>query len=425
MILFGGKLYPTEKQNELLGILEKRIDHTLAHGSLDRETVISALDGLAARTALGEFDQLIAQVAPDDVLYYKQTAITAMKRENLELRLSVELPDSIMKNSGTGCLMHSVRPLGTLFHIAAGNAEGLPAMSVLEGLITGNVNILKLPSADSGLTIRILGELIQSAPELADHLYVFDTPSSDIEAMKRMAEMADGIVVWGGETAVKAVRALAPAGVKLIEWGHRLGFAYISGYTDEQAELSALAKHIAETGQLLCSSCQVIYLDTYDKNETDRFAERFLPYLERAADIYLHTDVGASAQLSVRRYCERLEKAAGLSAQKGRHTYYGRNCSVTVCGDSTPELSGMYANVLVKRLPAEHILPVLRRKKGELQTAGLICTPERRAELTEILLRSGVNRVMKAGDMSAAFTGEAHDGEYPLRRYIRNTDIEL
>ena len=85
----------------------------------------------------------------------------------------------------------------------------------------------------------------------------------------------------------------------------------------------------------------------------------------------------------------------------------------------------MYANVLVKRLPAEHILPVLRRKKGELQTAGLICTPERRAELTEILLRSGVNRVMKAGDMSAAFTGEAHDGEYPLRRYIRNTDIEL
>ncbi|MBQ3841234.1 MAG: acyl-CoA reductase [Ruminiclostridium sp.] len=424
MILYGGKLYPTEKQSELLERLEMRINHTLIYGRLERETVLSALDSLAERIAIGEFDTLIAAVAPDDVWKYKQAAVTAMKRENLELRLSVELPDSIIAGR-TGCLIHSVRPLGTLFHIAAGNAEGLPAMSVLEGLVTGNVNILKLPSADSGLTIRILTELIKAAPELAEYLYVFDTPSSDIEAMRKMADMADGIVVWGGETAIRAVRNLAPAGVKLIEWGHRLGFAYISGYTDEKAELSALAKHIAETGQLLCSSCQTIYIDTYDTGALDVFAAKFLPLLERAAETYLHTDIGAAAQLSVKRYCGRLEASAGLSPRKGRLTFYGSNCSLTVCRDSTPELSDMYANVLVKRLPAKHILPILRRKKGELQTAGLICSPEKRDELTEMLLRSGVNRVMTAGDMSASFTGEAHDGEYPLRRYIRNTDTEI
>ena len=43
------------------------------------------------------------------------------------------------------------RPLGVLLHIAAGNADGLPAFSVAEGLATGNINILKLPQADNGL----------------------------------------------------------------------------------------------------------------------------------------------------------------------------------------------------------------------------------------------------------------------------------
>ena len=197
MILFGGKIYPTDRQSELLGILEKRINRTLAYGNLDRETVISALDDLAVRIALGRYDKLIAGFAPDDVTRYKNAAITAMKRENLETRLAVELPDNITAGR-TGSLIHSVRPLGTIMHIAAGNADGLPALSVLEGLVTGNVNILKLPSADNGITIKILTELIETAPEIADYIYVFDTPSADVDAMRKMADISDGIVVWGG-----------------------------------------------------------------------------------------------------------------------------------------------------------------------------------------------------------------------------------
>ena len=87
-------------------------------------------------------------------------------------------------------------PLGTLFHIAAGNVDILPAFSVAEGLLTGNINILKLPQADSGLTVQIAARLAETEPALADYLYVFDTPSTDIAAMKKMADMADGIVVW-------------------------------------------------------------------------------------------------------------------------------------------------------------------------------------------------------------------------------------
>lgn len=423
MILYDGKLYRTESQNELLGSLNKRICRTLAYRKLDREAVISAVDKLAGRLENGEFDHLIESFAPEKAEFYKTSAVSHMKRESTEERLRIELPDSLF-TLDTDKLRKCVMPLGTLFHIAAGNAEGLPALSVFEGLLTGNVNILKLPSADNGITIRILTELIRIEPSIAEYVYVFDTPSSDIAAMRKMAEMADGIVVWGGDAAVKAVRAIADPGTRLIEWGHRLSFAYISGYTDKAAELKALAEHICTTGQVLCSSCQVIYIDTDSMDEIKSFCEEFLPILDDAAKRLLNTDISETAELSVKRYCEKLEAAAGFRTENNDR-FNGTRCSLTACRNSTLELSEMYANVLVKRLPEKYILPVLKRTRGVLQTAGLICTPDKRERLTDMLIRAGVNRVMNAGNMSESFIGEAHDGDYPLRRYVRTADISL
>ena len=48
-------------------------------------------------------------------------------------------------------IREETRPLGVLLHIAAGNAEGLPFFSVVEGLLAGNINILKLPGMDDGV----------------------------------------------------------------------------------------------------------------------------------------------------------------------------------------------------------------------------------------------------------------------------------
>lgn len=106
------------------------------------------------------------------------------------------------------------------------------------------------------------------------------------------------------------------------------------------------------------------------------------------------------------------------------HVYKGKGCSLTIGTDSELELSDMMCNVLVKKLPRREILPVLRRKKNYLQTAGLVCADADRAELSELLARSGVTRITTSGAMSEYFAGEAHDGEYPLRRYTRIVNTE-
>ena len=133
-------------------------------------------------------------------------------------------------------------------------------------------------------------------------------------------------------------------------------------------------------------------------------------------------DCISAGRVSVKGRTAQLGDRADPAADEIR--FDGEFCSVTVRRDSLLELSPLYGNVLVKRLPEKRLLPVLRRTAGALQSAGLICPPKDRERLTELLVRAGVNRVTRAGRMSEVFAGEAHDGEYPLRRYVRAINVE-
>lgn len=426
MILYRGEIHDTKEQNRLLDGLEETITQVLQRPAPAAETVIAACDGLARRVLSGEFDGIIAALGLDKRFTLAQAAAAAnmLRRDSLEFKLNLELgpdwagPKAVTSPHSGLTLTKEVLPLGVLFHIAAGNVDGLPAYSVVEGLLTGNVNILKLPQADGGLSVLLLHALTQAAPELADYLYVFDTPSDDLPAMQKMAAMADGIVVWGGEGAVSAVRGLAPTSCRLIEWGHKLSFAYVTPKGETPEALYALAAHIADTRQLLCSSCQAIFLDTEKREEVRDFCRRFLPVLEGAMAAGAPLDDGSAAQVTLAQYEQRLESITA----PGPEIFYGKSCSLTVGEDGELELSLQFGNPLVKALPRARLPAMLRRHKGVLQTAGLICAPEEREELAMVLLRAGVVRVTGPGDMSRTTCGDAHDGDYPLRRYTRVTE---
>jgi len=425
MILFQGKRYETKEQDRLLEKLEGCVEQALSGSPLEPETVVAACDALSHKIEAGEYSELVRELNLDGAEEQVGTVVKLLRRESLEYRLETELgrefsaPRRLSPPFGGGC-MQRLLPLGVLFHIAAGNVDGLPAYSAVEGLLTGNINLLKLPQADNGLSVALLEELVKLAPELADFLYVFDTPSSDLAAMKRLAELADGIVTWGGDGAVSAVRNLAAPGVRLIEWGHKLGFCYLVPAAVRDGDLEALAEHIAGTKQLLCSSCQTAYLDTDSMEEAEAFCRRFLPFLERAMARHPNRDPGVQAELSLRRYEQKLEGL--LSGKTETGSYEGRGCSLLLKEDSALELSPMFGNCLVKRLPRRNLLRVLRKSRNYLQTAGLVCAPEDRADLEALLFRAGVVKVAGPGDMSSPSACQGHDGEFPLRRYLRVTD---
>ena len=419
MIFAAGALLPQEELPTLLDTLEERLNETRSGPPLDLGVVLDAVDSLGRALDSGELDPLLAQYAPPGALEELREVRGMIRRETLEERLQLELGDL---RPGTwverpfGRTL--VQPLGVLLHVTPGNQPGLPLFSALEGLLTGNLNLIKLPHGDRGLTLAAMKLLTQREPRLAPWLYAFEVSSKDTGTLERLAALADGAVTWGGDGAVSALRRLAPPGCKLMEWGHRLSFAYLAGYEDREAEWSALARHIVRTGGLLCSSCQVIFLDTSRLEEGEAFCQAFLPLLNRTAR---ERDRDGAAQAALYTHTYRLER---LAEGAGDKTWFGEGCSLTLKPDRELELSPLHGNVLVKCLPRKALLPVLRRQKGRLQTAGLLCPAQDRPALTQLLARAGVTRIAPPGSMSRTLSGEGHDGEFPLRRYVRTVDIQ-
>lgn len=425
MILFNGQLLPDEQTEPVLKKLPALCIQTIAEREIKASRIIRACGVLSERIQNGGYDGFLRPLIEQGVFTRQQLeeAVQFFHRDHLEYKYRTELGDLIqnMETLTPPGQKYTIRrqymPLGILFHIAAGNAEGLPFYSVIEGLLAGNINLLKLPSKDDGLSVFLLQELIKLYPDIAPYISVFDIPSANPRLLKKLGHMADAVVVWGGDDAVRAVRNMADPQTQIISWGHKLSFAYAVPDAPEP-EFRMLARHICETSQLLCSSCQGIFLDTEDLSAVKAAGTRFLTYLEEESARYPKPHLGIRGKISISLYNEELEAPASH-----RKVLRGNGVSVILSDDHKLERSYMYRNCWIKPLPRRDIVSALKPYRNHLQTAGLLCRSQDRPDLTRRLLKSGIVRITDAGGMSAMVTGGTHDGEYPLRRYGRIAEI--
>lgn len=401
MLLIDGEIRENRQSKEALAWLRRRIPRTLAAKPLAMEEVAWAADRLAR-------DVLEGRLALEAPGYDVAQVARMFLRENLEKRCQREFSHLPRENGPGGRFLR--QPLGVLLHIAAGNMDVLPAYSVLEGLLAGNINLLKLPSMDGGLSLALLKRLIDYEQKLRDYIYVFDTPSADIQKMQKLMELAHGIAVWGSDAAVRAVRTAAPANVKLIEWGHKLSFAYLRNQEAPEKELRKLARHILLTRQLLCSSCQVIFLNTDDFEEVKSFGQRFALFLREQEENF-PIPQPVEGKLTIERVTRQLEGFYEKNIRLGN-----RQSSVTCCPDSRLELSPQFGNVYVKPLPEKKLIAALWPQKGYLQTAGIYPKED---ELTRRLAAAGVTHICGIGEMSEVSLPDSHDGRLPLLEYSR------
>jgi hypothetical protein len=397
MNLINGKIVDDAEAWAIESDLYPRICDTLSRSPLDVNTVISACDEFVKGLNFEEYEAVFKELefSQEAAQSYINRGKNEFNREALTARLDRELGEN----------RDCIRPLGVLLHIAAGNADGLPVFSILEGLLTGNINLLKLPSAVDKITIPLLLKIFEIAPSLADYVYVFDFSSKEITKTESLIKYADGVIVWGGDTAVSAFRRIVPPNVKLIEWGHKVSFAYISGDVPDE-DLPPLAKHIVETDGLLCSSLQGIFIDTENADIAAQFCEKFLPILSKYSAKKTY-GVGITARRTLYLENEKFD---------GNRIWRGENCGITLLTDSALDSGSGFSCIWVKPLPQNRILSVLKPYRGRLQTVGLICPPDRRKMLSERFYSAGATFVTTSEMIPSKLT---HDGEFALRRYVR------
>ncbi|MGD3107092.1 acyl-CoA reductase [Streptomyces sp. YGL11-2] len=382
----------------------------------------------------------------------------ALARPALERKVRRELggprPERLTRPDARETTYEAWAPVGLLVHIAPGNAAAVAPLSVVEGLLAGNVNVLKTSSGDTPLPLHLLAELAAADPTgaVGRRIVALRFPSSRQDLMRLMCAPADAVAVWGGEGAVEGVASLVPPGCRLVEWGHKISFAYLArdAWTD-RAALTALAADVCRFEQQACSSPQVVYLDTgADETGSDdtttgdagtpgaspsaelfAFAEEFAAVLDEVsakfpvpAGVTDRTDraqAAEQAEITTTEMVARAEQHLGLTK-----VITAGDGSWRVLADTRPALaaSPLHRTVWIKPLPRREITATLRPMRRYLQTASVGGSRTDIAALARTLITAGVQRVTPLGAMLDSYHGEPHDGVYALQRYSRRVSVQ-
>jgi phenylacetate-coenzyme A ligase PaaK-like adenylate-forming protein len=361
---------------------------------------------------------------------------TVCSRDYLEAKIVAEFGslDNLGSWSGSaGTGLRRPHPRGVVLHVAAGNSATGGLLSCLEGLVTRNVNLLKAASGAPSLALgfaRLLADE-DAGGVLSRALSVLTWPGASSDLHRTFQELADAIVVWGGEDTARAYRDGLGASTHLVVYGPKASFAAITReHLDRHETVRDLARAIAVFDQAACSSPQVCYLedDSPDAAPTRAFCARLLEALDDVHHRELpqgSLSMAERAELTKERELARFDAAQGqaglwIPADRAPHA------TVWFSDDPTFEPSPLLRTIRVKRVPdLAGLGPHLAPYEGSLQTAGLAAPASRVLELADAFVAAGVHRVTTIPGMSGGPPGEPHDGHLGLQELIRWASVEM
>ncbi|WP_149828650.1 acyl-CoA reductase [Streptomyces tailanensis] len=411
-------------------------------GPLDVGHVLAACGRLSAfltNRAGAEYRQLFADLTdpattglPAADAEASLTALAhALSPASLAAQLTAELggitPDRPVAAPFADGATELWQPVGTLVHIAPRNVAVAGVMSAVDGLLAGNVNVVKTSGMEGLFTQHALAALAAADPsgQLRRRLVVLRFSSRNTTWMRELCRPADAVTVWGTEEAVAGVTQFLPAGCRLVEWGPKISLTYLdrTGRRDMDA-LRGLARDVLRNGQRTCTSPQVVYVDTLDADVLFAKARAVADALAaEAANVpALAPSTAEQAEITNVVTVARLEEHLGLtrafSAPDGRWH---------VLADTRPGLSAspLFGTVWVKPLPREDIVRVLHPMRRYLQTVGLHAAADSTMGLSYEFFRAGALRVTPLGAMLDSYAGEPHDGHLTLQRYSRRVSITV
>ena len=320
-------------------------------------------------------------------------------------------------------------PLGVVSHISPGNVFLGAADSLVHGLLTKNVNLVKVASADPVFPL-LFAQSIKEADRdgiVSASFAVLAFARDDQRLETWFKERSDGIVVWGGQGAVDHWRSSLAPGCRFVPYGPRFSFAILTREARASSDLSALALDVAMWEQRACASPQVLFLEA---PEVPGPAEHAI--LEELGRVLTELDetlpagsLDLNQKIEIRR--ER-ELVAELQRQGNGYGLGPENrFSWSVLWRRWSDHHGHPLNrtlVVVPYQDRDQLKSWLRPHRHLLQSLGLGVLPGDFREWASSMARLGVHRITEFGKMHLAKHGAPHDGTFQLAQLIRWSTIE-
>jgi len=171
-------------------------------------------------------------------------------------------------------------PRGITTHICAGNVFLGALDSLIMGILTKNVNIVKLSSHDPVSLLYFMESLINEDKDgvISSTIAVLNWERGNKDIEDIVLNNSDTILVWGGEDAIKYYKNNADSNVKVIGYGPKISFGIISKNSfikENFLDIAAKCAHdICLFDQKACSSPQNIFIQSNDESKIKEFMNK-------------------------------------------------------------------------------------------------------------------------------------------------------
>lgn len=332
-------------------------------------------------------------------------------------------------------------PVGTVLHWPAANVPIQPFLSLTSGLLSGNRNIVRVPSGLADFVGAVLAAAPEALAPVLERVLFVAFPSDRHDLACVCAVRSDAAMIWGGHEAAASVRSLPfPHWARLQVFGPRISAAMV--LLDEPTlaqpmELQRLCRRIArETWQFdqqACSSPLALYLQVTegaaknaggDRTLAEQVFVRFLAQAfeeEERAHPRLVLDSRTSVDITIARTNWLLDEPDAKAVFPT-----GPAWSILYGGapDRIPEpIHGKTLHVV----SSNNLETIASRLDSGTQTIGIwIHDSTLEAKIARIALARGVDRVVRLGLMHVFNTPwDGHELVRPLCRKVHFISTRL
>lgn len=314
-------------------------------------------------------------------------------------------------------------PLGVVLHILSGNVFLVGAGSLVEGLLTGNVTILKMSSGERIFLPKLIESIVECDDDgvVARSIALVDYRSSDHEVIAEFKRQVDGLVVWGGEDAVKAYRNDLPARTRLVVFGPKLSLGVVTrgGVAHHGIETVAqrLAFEVAIWDQNACTAPQLVYVQ--GKESAAALVDATAGALAAQAETLPAGEADMNTAVEIQKWRTTHEIAEARGEGKLRESRGSVDWTVVLDRNDAIDPSPLHRTIRVVAFEdvAELAAP-FEAVRGYVQTVGIAAAPSEAMELANRFSALGALRILELGQMSGGEVDDPHDGAYDLPQLV-------
>lgn len=386
------------------------------------------------KEALRDLEENI-KFSPQMIKETLQLVPQILSKKSLERRLALELVDPyaldkvVERDNYDGYL--KAYPKGVVFHVGAGNVFIGVLDSLVCGIITKNINIVKVSSKGSDF-MRIFARAVRDVDKkgiISDTFAILKWKGGERAIEERIIKLADLIMVWGGYDVSDYYKKNTPFYIDVEIFGPKTSFGILFEDYIESVGYKEIArrivKDVAMWDQGACSNMHDLYI-VCSKREEKAIVKRLIAELGKAFDEFEKNfpqgriDPDEMVEILKTRELACVDASFSLAELKAKKNY-----TIIYEKDPSYKLSPLNRTLYIKTVRSlTEILKNIKPYKHYLQTIGIGGSISQKKEVAKEFFSSGGIRFTDIGKMTEGVDGSPHDGRFVLSRLVRWVGIE-